>query len=142
MAKYININDTIDGEHTDGNTRKFEWKGLKRHPITNKLMTLYECDRNSFAEIVKEFKGEPERGTESFHRLLGDSLEADAISIYIDTKRKVKYDVTNLTARHKAQAFKIRNRSISTIKMPLENLRRYILSVTGSNTESKSIENL
>jgi hypothetical protein len=142
MTKHININDTIDAEHIDGETRKFLWKGLKIHPLIKKRMTLYECDWNSYAEIVKEYEGEPEEGTGHFNRSLGDRLEADAISVYIDTRRKIKFDVVNNSGRHKAQEFKIRDRCIATIKAPLKNLLKHLSPITEENDEKKSIENL
>jgi hypothetical protein len=142
MTKLININDTIDAEHTDGETRKFLWKGPKIHPQIKKRMTLYECDRNSYAEIIKEYKGVPEEGTDHFNRSLGDRLEADAISVYIDTRRKIKSDVVNNSGRHKIQEFKIRDRCIATIKVPLKNLEKHLLSIAEGHDEKKSIENL
>jgi hypothetical protein len=142
MTKLININDTIDAEHTDGEARKFLWKGLKIHPQIKKRMTLYECDWNSYAEIVKEYKGEPEEGTSHFNRSLGDRLEADAISVYIDTRRKIKSDVVNNSGRHKVQEFKIRDRCIATIKAPLKNLLKHLSSIAEGNDEKESIENL
>ncbi|MDR0864296.1 MAG: hypothetical protein LBO74_05110 [Candidatus Symbiothrix sp.] len=127
MAKYINTGDTIEAEHTDACSRKIEWKGLRKHPITNENMTLYECDRNSTAEIIKIHEGVIKDGTEHFHRENGDILEADAIRIYIASPRKERvYLKEGVSGRHGAQFIDIRKRSISTIKYPFEIFRKYL----------------
>lgn len=120
MTKHINIGDTIEAEHADAISRNIRWKGLKVHPVTKELMMLYECDRNSFVEVIKKCS--------SFlicECQVGDQLEADAISIYIKTKRKLKiYVKEGVTGRHGAQFLDIRERNISTIRTPLFNLRK------------------
>lgn len=125
MAKYIDVSDTIHGTHIDSHSRKFEWKGLKLNPYTHELMTLYEGDRNSFAEI-KKVCSEVDRickGTEKFHAELGDCVEADAISLYIRTKRKLRETVKEgVSGRHGSRFLYPRDYTISTIKTPLTNL--------------------
>ncbi len=121
MTKYVNIGATLEAEHADARSRKIEWKGPKAHPVTKKVMMLYECDRNSFVEIIK--------ACDSFSVceccVVGDQLEADAISVYIETKRKLRVFVKEgVTGRHGAQFINIRNKNISTIKTPLHNLRK------------------
>lgn len=120
MAKLIKEGDTIIANSIDGNSRKIVWKGLKKHPITKELMMLYECDRNSFAEITTVYTGGVDPGTENYCRNIGDQLQADAISIYVSSLRKEKFEVSNATGRHKSQFFSIRKKSISSIKTSLE----------------------
>lgn len=131
MAEYIDVGDTIEAEHIDACSRKVEWKGLKRHPITNELMTLYECDRNSTAVIVKEcintYEDDLIELTRHFKRDLGDTLKADAISIYTRTKRKQRIEVKEgVSGRHGAQFIYLREKSISCIKTSLNCLRKTI----------------
>jgi hypothetical protein len=127
MANFINTGDTIEAEHTDVCSRKIEWKGLRKQPDTEAVMTLYECDRNSSAEIVKIYEGEIKECTKHFYRNKGDILKADAISVYTQSARKEKsYIKEGVTGRHGAQFLDLRKRSISTIKQPLENLLKCI----------------
>ena len=120
MATLINEGDTLLAKHLDGNSRKIEWKGIRKHPVTKKNMTLYECDRNSYAEIITKCIDEVMPGTESYYRDEGDSLEADAISIYVETFKKETFEVKEcVSGRHGAKLFKFRKNSISTIKTPL-----------------------
>jgi hypothetical protein len=140
MSKFINIGDTIEAEYADACSRKFEWKGFRRHPITDERMMLYECYRNSTAEIIKAYAGVIKKGTEHFHRDAGDILEADAISIYIESARKEKiYIKEGVSGRHGSQFIDIRERSISTIKYPLQNLRK-CLGLCGSADVVKTIK--
>lgn len=123
MAKFINSGDTIEAEHADICSRKIEWKGPKRHPDTNEIMMLYECSRNSSAEVIKIFTGDILDVTKHYHRDLGDMLEADSISVYSSSKRKDKiYVDEGVTSRHGAQFIDLRKRCISSIKYPLDNL--------------------
>ncbi len=120
MTKFVDIGDTIEAEHADAVSRVIKWKGLKAHPVTKDLMMLYECDRNSFIEATKVCS--PFQICEC---QIGDQLEADAISVYIKTKRKLRtYVKEGISGRHGAQLMDIRNRSISTIKTPLPNLMK------------------
>jgi len=129
MTKFTETGETIHAAHMDTHARKYEWKGMMAHPVTKEMMVLYECDRNSYAEIVKECcKDDIERkGTEVYHAELGDCLEADAISLYIRGKRKIKETVKEgVTGTHGARFICPRVYAISTIKTPLANLVKSI----------------
>lgn len=140
MAKLINEGDTIIAQHTDGHSRKIEWKGLRKHPVTKKSMTLYECDRNSFAEIVCSCSDNIEPGTESYCRDIGDQLQADAISIYVDSIRKEKFEVKEgISGRHGSQLFRFRKKCISTIKTPLAIFAKHLMAI--SSKDHKEIKN-
>ena len=66
-------------------------------------MMLYECDLNSYAEIVLGFSDLLRM--ENYNTRLGDNLEADA-SIYVDSKRKYKFIVeAGISNIHKASVF-------------------------------------
>lgn len=129
MATLINEGDTLLAKHLDGNSRKIEWKGMRKHPVTKKNMTLYECDRNSYAEIITECTDEVVLGTESYCRDKGDNLKADAISIYVETFKKETFEVKEgVSGRHGASLFKFRKNSISTIKTPLSVFTSLVLA--------------
>ena len=125
MAKLIAPGDTIIGKHTDGHTRKWDWKGLKKHPVLNRNMTLYECSLNTYAEIVKECEQEElsDECNEKYNHNLGDSVDASAVSIYVDSKRKHQFKLeAGISSRHKANMFSFRDLSVCTISIPLSNL--------------------
>ena len=143
MAKYIKEGEVIHAEHTDSHARKIEWKGFRRNPYTQELMMLYECDRNSFSKIVKVCDGIDckKEGTENFHCEIGDILEADAISIYIRTKRKLKLTVDEgVTGRHGAIFLNPRVYAISKIKTPLACLFKYLEMVPLLENKVKVME--
>lgn len=132
MAKLIKHGDTIIAKHTDGHTRRYNWKGLKKHPVLNKNMTLYECDMNSYAEIVKECD-ETVLGQvpKTYNKSTGDCISADAISIYIDSNRKQKFDVESGTSgRHSSNTFNFRKLSICTIKIPLKIFEKHLMQAS------------
>lgn len=128
MSKFNKEGDTIHGEQSDSHSRKILWKGLKVEPITKQKMTLYECDRNSYSEIIKDsLPKDCNNTTKEFHKEIGDSLEADAISIYIRTNRKIKITVKEgASGTHGAQYVNCRNYSISRIKTSLPCLLKSI----------------
>ena len=137
MAKLIKEGDTIIAKCTEGNSRKIVWKGLKKHPVTKESMTLYECDRNSFARITTAYTGVIDPGTEDYYRNIGDQLQADAISIYVSSLRKETFDVDNATGRHKSQFFCIRKKCISSIKTSLDIFEKQLNIIL--QTEQKKI---
>ncbi len=121
MAKYINIGDTIEGGSINCTVRKWLSRGLKKHPITNKTMSLYVTDRNSTAEILEPIAiQENDETTVHFHREVGDILQADALSVYIDEKKKI-VPVPNegATHRHGANFVRTKKHTIAEIKVPL-----------------------
>lgn len=141
MSIFKNVGDTIEGNVVDGNARRFEKKRLKKHPITNKQMFLYSCDRNSKAFVVEPAK-EPEDeklavATSFFHRNKMDELQADAISIYVDSKKPIKTEVKEgVSGRHGATVFHITKNTIATITTPLDNARKH-LGLNGKEIEDK-----
>lgn len=143
MTTYNNIDDTIHGAHIDSHARKFEWKGMKANPYTDEMMTLYEGDRNSYAEIVKACseKDKENKNTSGFHAEVGDCLEADAISIYIRRRRKHPIEVKEgVTGRHGSNILCPRDYTICTIKTPLANLIKWLEKEKGLINRNNIIE--
>lgn len=129
MAKYINVGETIEGNCISCMARKWTWRGLKKHPITNETMTLYVTDKNSTAEIIEAWP-EPtdealKKATSHFHRKIGDTLQADALSFYIDDKRKIKPELEGgVSHRHKSNKIEKKKHTITEIKVPLAVFRK------------------
>ncbi len=128
MAKLINRGDTLLAKHLDGHARKIEWKGQRLHPITKQRLMLYECDRNTILRITQAYTGELPMGSENFYTEVGDEVEADAVSMYVDSFRREKFPVKEgVTNRHGAQMIALRKYNISTIKTPLQNFKEIVL---------------
>lgn len=127
MVKLRNKGDTLLAKHLDGHARKIVWKGERIHPVMNKRMVLYECDRNTKVQIIQAYTGQLPIGAEGYHKEVGDELEGDAISIYVDSIRREKFEVKEgVSGTHGGQIIKFRKMSVSTIKVPLDNLRKMI----------------
>lgn len=131
MGKYNNIGDTVEGISINCVARKWISRGLKKHPLTNKTMSLYVTDRNSTAEVLKSI-GLPEdedikKRTSHFHRNIGDILQADALSVYIDEVKRLKPVVLGgVSGRHKSNCLETKKHTIAEVKVPLDNLRKYL----------------
>ena len=139
MATFNNIGDTIEGNATKGQTRRLEFKCLKKHPDTNITMRLYSCDRNSSITVIESSPIPEEENikdaTKHYHRKDGDCLTADAISVYIDSKAKITHEVKEgVSGRHGASLFCTKH-AIATVKTPLQNLLKKL-----GYTANKSIE--
>ena len=124
MAKYIGFGETVEGAATDLCSRKWVQKGPKKHPVTNKTMFLYVGDRNTSVEVTKAI-GEPEdeelkAKTAHFHRNVGDTLHADSISVFIDSRRGINFITKEgVSGRHGANLASTNTQTIATIKTPL-----------------------
>lgn len=128
MVKLINKGDTLLAKHLDGHARKIEWKGQRNHPVAKQRLTLYECDRNTLVRITQAYTEDLPEGAVDFHREIGDELEADAVSMYVDSIRREKFQVKEgVTGRHGAQMIALRKYNISTIKTPLPNFKEIVL---------------
>lgn len=141
MATYQNIGDTIEGEKTDGHARKWMPRGLKKHPVTLKTMFLYVTDRNSRIEVT-EAGVIPEdeqlkNALKDCHRNVGDALECDSLSIYVNQKTPIKPDVKEgVSGRHGATLFHTAKQTIASIKTPIENVLKR-LGYSNNSLENK-----
>lgn len=129
MTKFVDFGETIHANHTDVQSRKILKKGPREHPDTKECMMLYECDRNSYTEVVKECCDDDKNKScaSGYHSCLGDCLEAYAISVYVRSRKMLRTEVKEgVTGRHGAQFIYPRDYAISTIKTPLENLEKSI----------------
>lgn len=129
MAVFHNIGDTIEAKTAHCNVRAWDPVALKRHPITQEVMYLYRTDKNSHASVVSSV-GLPSDddiadATSHFHREVGDTLTADALSVFVSCKRAIRYKVKEGEShRHGAQLISIPYHTIATIKMPLANMMK------------------
>ena len=94
-------------------------------------MALYVTDRNSTAEIVK-CRPEPteqplKNQTAHFHRAIGDILQADALSIYVDQIRQIRPTVKEgASHRHGASYVHTQDHTIAEIKVSLEVFKKLL----------------
>lgn len=132
MPVYNNLGDTIEGEAVDCDGKAFYSQGIKKHPITRKAMRLYTTDRTSHAVVrIAGIIPEDEKlkeATRYFHRNVDDKVTGDALSIYTDLKSSIKIETLHgkesASHRHGTQFASIRNHTIATVKMPLQNLMK------------------
>ena len=141
MGVYCAVGDVIEGLAVDCTVRRWDWKGPKKHPITGKRMTLYVTDRNSEAIVTKckpEYEDEVlKKATKHFHRIEGDKLKADALSVYIDKPTKIQPIVKEgVTARHGANIVHSTDHTIAEIRTPLDTMRK-LLGLTSSTLKLK-----
>lgn len=128
MAKYINFNDLVEGAKCHVSARKILWKGLRKDPITNQNMTLYELDRNCSVEVTESLQLVKEdlelRQQKNVHGEVGDQIGGDAIQLFIDSKRNsLKVDVKEgQSGRHGASLADTNVRTIGQIRYPYPNL--------------------
>ena len=91
-------------------------------------------DRNSGGEIKKaidldDFSTEHLEKMEHYHRNIGDQVECDSLSIYIDSKSRKKIEVIGgHSGRHSAQQMITDKNTFASIKVTLENLLKALES--------------
>lgn len=108
--------------------RKVRWKGFQKDPITQKNMMMYQLDRNCSVEVVKELDFSKEEKTAKakgrIHTSLGDKLTAETIHLYVDTKRKIKFEVKEgQSHRHGASLTTTKVHTIGEITTPVPNYK-------------------
>lgn len=130
MAEFIRSGEIVEGAKCDICTRASNWKGLRNDPITNKPMSVYELDRNCRVEVTERLDLTNASADEMLKRKalcvhgdVGDTLIAEAITVYIDCRRKQKFQVKEgISGRHGAMLMSTKSRTIGIIKYPLDNL--------------------
>ena len=144
MAVYKNIGETIEGEAVDFDGRVIYPQGAKKHPLTKQTMKLFTTDRNSHAIVRKEgLVPEDETvkdATSHFHRSVDDKVTADALSVYMDLKAKVRQETIHgdgASGQHGTNFVGVNDHTIATIKMPLQNMLRQL----GMSNNLLNIEN-
>lgn len=142
MTCFIRSGDCCESQKSQIITRKIVLQkgGLRKDPITQKLMVLYYMDRNSSYEIIEPVqlnKDELEkRRASNIHIEIGDILKADSIRVYADSKRNcLKPDVKEgVSGRHGASLIKASVRTIGIISTPLE-IYKNLLGLTSAIRE-------
>ena len=147
MAEFINIGDMVEGEKCEIYTRKENFKGLREDPITHKRMMVYELDRNCSVEVTAKLLLTDEdlkrRMEMRVHGEVGDKLKADAITLYVDEKRKLKIEVKEgQTATHGGRLISTKKRTIGEIKYPFQNIQSKFALQSKDRSLTKSINSL
>lgn len=142
MTKFINFNELVEGAKCHVVARKVLWKGLRKDPITNKNMTLYALDRNCSVEVTESLPLEGGaltlRQQMHVHGCVGDQIGADAIQLFIDSRRNsLNADVKEgVSARHGASLADTSVRTVGQIRTPYQN----VLNKFGCTANSGVIE--
>lgn len=118
----------VEGAKCEVYTRKEEFKGLRKDPITHKPMIVYELSRNCSVEVVEKLSLSTEeieeRAGMGIHTEPGDKLKADAITLYVAEKRKLKIEVKEgQTSTHGGHLISTKKRTIGEIKYPFQNIQ-------------------
>lgn len=130
--------DRLGGEHGELYCRKENiCSSLQKNPFTGKPCIRIELSRNSTSAISKAFDlsdGQIKALLEKFniHHSVDDRLVADAISVYVDQIRPVRFSCKEgATHRHGARFTSTSKPTFSEIKYSQEHIR---------NAEMKRIE--
>lgn len=126
---------TIEGGKCEIYTRKETLKHLQKDPITSKNMVKYELERNSSVEVteVHPLLTQEDKDLRSlisnFFNELGDKLKADAITVYIDQVRPIKFiPIEGATATHGGRFASTRKRTVAVIKYEFTNNPRVLVA--------------
>ena len=126
MATYIKEGEMVEGKKCSVSARRLEFKkgGLRKDPITNKSMVLYELDRNCSVEVTEcldlSAEEQQHRIELGVHGSVGDKIQGDAIRLYVDTKRDSLRPIVKegQSGRYGASLVETNIRTIGRIKTP------------------------
>lgn len=125
--EFIKPGDIVEGAHCDVAARRLDWKGLKKDPITNELMTLYVLDRNCSVEVTKEMVFTDDADAQlrkdlNVHLQLGDKIRAEKSHLYVKSiKNDVSFEVKEgVTSTHGAHLANVPKRTIGIIQYALK----------------------
>jgi len=84
----------------------------------------YTCDLNSSAQIVKELFPKPLHGTlkDTSKLDLDDKLVCEALFLFVQGIKNLKFSVINLSGRHKAQEATTKSFTYAEISKPFEHV--------------------
>lgn len=144
MAEYIREGEMVEGRKCSISARRIEFKkgGLRKDPITNKCMALYELDRNCSVEVSESLSLNDEekqiRTALNVHGNVGDKIQGDAIRLYADTKRDSLKPIVKegQSGRHGASLVETNIRTIGRIKTPFSIYNKLL----GYSANDKQIE--
>lgn len=147
MAEFVNIGDMVEGSKCEIYTRKEEFKGLREDPITHKRMMVYELDRNCSVEVTAKLdlsdEDSKKRVEMGVHGDIGDKLKADAITLYVDEKKKLKVEVKEgQTGTHGGRLISTKKRTVGEIKYPFQNIQSKFVLPSKDESLTKSLVSL
>lgn len=146
MATYIKEGEMVEGKKCSISARRLEFKkgGLRKDPITNQNVVLYELDRNCSVEVIESLKLSEEekqiRDGLEVHGNVGDKIQGDAIRLYIGSKRDSLKPIVKegQSARHGASLIETNVWTIGKIKTPFSVYDR--LLGYSAHSDNKQIE--
>lgn len=138
--EHYRIGDRLGGAHCELYCRKENiCSSLQINPFTGKKCVRVELSRNSTSEVSKAFDLSDEElnsliEKHNIHHKLGDRLVAEAITVYIDQRRPIRFTVKEgATHRNGARFASTVTPTFSEIKYAQEHIR---------NAEFKRLESL
>ncbi len=144
MTKYVNEGDLVEGAKCSIATRKNTWKGLRKDPVTEKLFTLYELDRNCRVEVTESISLESIddqklRNLKNIHCSVGDLIEGESIQLYVNSKRRSLdfNSIEGYSHRHGVQLENTKTRTIGRLKYSFHSFRNL-----GETSNNKNIEKI
>lgn len=128
MAEYIKEGETIEGQKCSVKARRVEFKkgGLRKDPVLDRNVVLYELDRNSSVEITESLDWSKNdrllRETLHIHCEVGDRIQGKSIRLYVDSKRDVLKPIVKegQSSRHGASLMETNIRTVGRIKTPFD----------------------
>lgn len=107
-------------------------------------MLVYELDRNCSVEVTEALELSDEekelRNKLGVHGEVGDKLKADAITLYVNEKRKLRIIVKEgQTATHGGHLISTRKRTVGVIKYPFQNLNT-LLGLSANSNDMQKID--
>ena len=144
MTEFSEEGELVEGAKCHVVTRWNEWKGLKKDPITNKICTLYELDRNCSVNITESirFNSKDEqklRELKNVHNNIGDQIKGKSIQLYVDSKRNcLKFpSKEGVSHRHGAQIEDTKTRTVGKLKYTIKCFRKFLEKSKNNRLENK-----
>ena len=121
MTEFHNVGESIECAKCEIVTRKFVPSSPQIHEVLGRVIK-YELSLNCSAEIIEEVDPKEWKIDFASKLSLGDKLKAKSIYALVSSIKRVKWDVINFTATHKAQKAEIGYFTFAKIKSPLDNV--------------------
>lgn len=142
MTKFITPGDLIEGQKCHVMTRRYEFKRLQKDPITNKNMIMYELDRNCSMKITESLSlCESDLNLRLQNKVglnLGDCIMGDAIQMFVETLRPIKFIVKEgQSGRHGASLVDTTKRTIGKLKYNFAGFDKLLGHSPNAITENK-----
>lgn len=126
MARCFHIGESIEALAADIFAKKIVFNAFLNHPIVGRS-SQYKCERDGYAEILKELEPKKSKINESSFLDIGDTIESEKFTILTLHISKLNVSKSTFSHRHNCNHTKTNKFTFGEVTLPFNHIVKALL---------------